>query len=139
MPLQELVIRHCEMKCTSAELAAKGRELGSLIQKHDKVTQEKKDTVAAFKVQLDELDSDLRNLARVVTTGIEMRPVECGERFNRERELVETYRIDTTEIVANRPMTADEAREARQVNLELVPPKIKPLASGPFDGDGEEA
>lgn len=126
MALQERCFHDCEVKCTETEVAAKGRELARLLEQRDDVDEDKRETVKAFKVQLDGLDEEIRDTAKVVTSGVEMRPIECAERFVKDRALVETYRLDTGDVISERPMTVEEARQARQVNLELVPEKTAP-------------
>lgn len=140
MELQSRVHHKCEITCTEIELTAKGKELAGLVATHDEITEEKKEAVSRFKTQLDDVNEKIRKVAKVIETGIEMRPIECSERYNTERMVVETYRMDTGDVISNRPMTATEAREAKQGDLtfDLVTggkgKKDDKDDSGPFAG-----
>lgn len=77
----------------------------------------KKVAAAAFKEEHELLNSNAKQLAREVHTRQEMRDVEVEYRHDDIRLHVDTIRCDTGEVISSRPMTADEARDARQTKL----------------------
>ncbi len=54
--------------------------------------------------EVKEYNRDILNLRGIADTGIEWKGVECEQRFDYAREVVDIFRIDTGEYVRSRPM-----------------------------------
>lgn len=96
---------------TEDELRQNGLTLARLIAKHEEVESEKKLANNGFKERIDEINSSLRKISRIVADGREWRLVEVYEALNREELKVETIRTDTGEIVSRRDPTPDERQQ----------------------------
>jgi hypothetical protein len=77
----------------------------------------KKLAASQFKEEHELLNSNAKQLAREVHTRQEMRDVEIEYQHDDIRLAVDTIRCDTGEVIHSRPMTADEAKDARQAKL----------------------
>lgn len=105
----------CEL--TEYEVAERAKTLAELHAKQDKLEVEKKAVVDDFKGKLDHVERDMKILARQVRDRSEHRDVEVDERLDDIRFVIETFRLDTGEIIRSRPMTQDEKTEAMQASL----------------------
>ena len=118
------------------EVRLKGEELARKRKAWEAKKLERKEVVANFKSQLDELDDAIRDLAEQVKSRREQRDVEVIERRNYQQGLVETYRADSGEVVRSRAMTAGE----RQVSLLGLSAGVRRGGKKTdADGQGDEA
>jgi hypothetical protein len=58
--------------------------------------------------EVKEYNKDILNLRRIADTGIEWKAVECEQRFDYNRVVVDIFRIDTGEFVRSRAMKDHE-------------------------------
>jgi hypothetical protein len=75
-------------------------------------------TLAAIKVDEDkrkDINADIKakkkaldNLEKMLTSGVEQRDVKCREVMDWPRKSVTVTRLDTSEVITERPMRADE-------------------------------
>lgn len=101
------------VQLSDEEVRLRGEELAAKRKEWEAVKAEAKAAAQAAKSQLDELDTDISELARVVRARTEWRDVEVIEQRDFDRGLVETIRTDTGEVVRSRAMTGGE----RQITL----------------------
>lgn len=99
------------------EVAARAQLLARGITDLRKVQLEKTLANAGFKSRLDGLESRVEDLAHQVATRSEKRDVEVEVRKDDLRYVVEKIRLDTGEVIFNRPMTTDEVKDANQQKL----------------------
>jgi len=78
-----------------------------------------KATAAMAKYEEKKLTATVDIHAMEVTTRTEVRNVECKEVADIRRLIVETIRMDTSEVIHTRPMDAAEREELRQGKLDL--------------------
>lgn len=117
------IINGTEMKSlpvdlTETERIQYARQLAQEFAKYDMIEADKKDATARLGKMLKEQRALLDDLTERVNTGKEFREVECEILFDFQRRLVETYRNDTRQLVASRPMTKDEYRAHLQTSLD---------------------
>lgn len=97
---------------TEEEKAVKSKELCTTLLERAALELEKKDTMADFKKSLSDKNDEIDELARLISTGIEYRPVACRDFERFERNQVETVRLDTGEVVRSRVMGPSERQTA---------------------------
>jgi hypothetical protein len=99
---------------TSQEKLIKGEELVKRLEEKEELEDRKKTAADDFKSAIGVKEFDVKKLARQIGTGIEHREIECRELFHFARNLVETIRLDTGEVIRSRAMRPEE----RQAGLE---------------------
>jgi hypothetical protein len=93
-----------------------------------KVDEEKrKDINADIKAKKKELDS----LEKMLTSGVEQRHVKCREVMDWPRKSVTVTRMDTSEVITERPMRQDEL----QIKMRLDEAAQKKAAKGKGEKD----
>jgi hypothetical protein len=114
-----LVIETKTLPCalTAAEVATRADELSVCLGKLETLDEERRAMLSAFKERTDMLASAVKRLAGIVRTRSEDRPVACSVHYDEKAFVVEWVRTDTNEVVAQRPMSSDEAIEAAQQTL----------------------
>jgi hypothetical protein len=96
------------VKLTEPEIVGLAREAAEKQQRLEALEQEKKSTSASYKAQIEGERTLLKHLASVITSGTDMRSVECREVRDHRRGTVAHVRQDTGETIILRPMTAEE-------------------------------
>lgn len=76
---------------------------------------EAKEVASQYKATQDKLSATIKEASLKIASGFETRPVECEEVIDYERGRVTTTRLDTFEVVSERPLTNAE----RQRGLDL--------------------
>jgi hypothetical protein len=111
------------VKLTEGELLAKADELVRTLHaiKMEKADQD--DAKSAMKGRLVGLEKDADQLANIVRSKSEMREVETKVRLVDEKGVVETFRIDTGEVIGTRVMTGEER------NLKLFPREVEAVTA----------
>lgn len=117
------IINGTEMKSlpvdlTEMERIQYARQLAQEFAKYDMIEADKKDATARLGKLLKEQRALLDDITERVNTGKEFRQVECEILFDFQKRMVETYRNDTHQLVASRPMTKDEYRAHLQTSLD---------------------
>lgn len=97
---------------SEAEKALRADELAREVKRHGEIELAKKAAAEAHAKELKESDRRIGELAEQVRTGVEPREVECQEVVRFARNLVETIRLDTGEVVSSRAMRPEERQEA---------------------------
>jgi hypothetical protein len=111
------VIRKLKVRLTDVEWGAAAKQLGSVQADLNDMKQAQAQYVAEFKVAYQGLNEKFAQLGECVRSGEETRTVECMERGDAKRLVIELYRVDTGELVETRPMTSQEREDALQVTL----------------------
>lgn len=93
---------------TNEEVQKRGEELAGLFEKIEELKGAKADDMKAWKDRIETAQMNAHQLATIITTGFEDRPVTCCTTFDYQRLSVTTSRTDTGEILDTRPMTEDE-------------------------------
>lgn len=117
--------RSLPCKLTDSERRLRGVKLAEANHERAEIELRKKDASAGFREELKANGKRIEELSEQVSSGVEKRPVECCERPDEDRQVVEIYRVDTGAVIDTRPMTLDERQ-----------PKLFPLG-GADDGDDD--
>lgn len=104
-------------KLNQEELNLKTDNMVRNMATYDNVEADMKAASADFKAKLKKIDEEVRTAARQIAAKEEERPVRCEERPDVRRNLFQTYRLDTGELVSERVMTGDEIAGFRQPKL----------------------
>jgi DNA-directed RNA polymerase sigma subunit (sigma70/sigma32) len=107
------IFRDLKVKLTEAEWKAVASAMAAEQAKLAEVEAEKAEAMSTFKARIETHKTKFLELAEKVNSHEERRAVECVERPDYQRWVIELYRNDTGEMVEMRPMTAGE----RQVTL----------------------
>lgn len=109
MTKQEIIERDLPCRLTEAELLKKGDRLAAI----ELEIAELKDKRAGVSAEIKDLADERADLADAVDRKLEKRKVPCEWRKDFEAQRVVLVRLDTAEVVDERPLTADD----RQVSL----------------------
>lgn len=96
---------------TDDELLHRGNTLAELLDKIDSLEQQKKDSAADFKNQIETKETEASELSMVIRQKTEIREVEVRERKDYTVRKIYMVRLDTGEIYDSRPMNIDDAQE----------------------------
>lgn len=100
---------------TRAELAEKSQELARHTQLRDQLEQQKREIDKQLAAQIEAAISQVKVLAQHVSTGYEMRMVDCILHFHAPKEGRCTIeRADNGELIRERAMTSEEMQESLQ-------------------------
>lgn len=110
--LQNTFKQYLPCQLTEQERLLKSEELVKRLEEKDGLEDRKKSSADDFKSLITAKECEARRLRREVSTGIEHREVECQEVFRFARNLVETVRLDTGEVVSSRAMRPEERQAA---------------------------
>lgn len=97
---------------TRDEMLQKAEEMATQLKERAEVELTAKESAGEFKDQMKRLDRTIADRAEEVRTGVEYRQVECTERGDFRRNLVQVVRLDTGEIVRSRPMAVHERQDS---------------------------
>lgn len=114
------IFRDLKVKLTDAEWRAYVDEWAREQAKSHETLARKAEVMADFKSKIEAHENAERDLGEKVRSREETRAVECFEKHDGERFVVELYRADTGELVSTRPMSAAERHDALQAVLPLV-------------------
>lgn len=138
------------VRLTATETAEKSRELANksiraahVETKIEDIKSEAKDQIKMLKETLAELRGQVKELAHSIRKGEIVRPVLVEARVATDNSKAEIIRLDTGEVVEERPLTEDD----RQMELEEVLARIeadtkitdaKSRAAGERDDEDDE-
>ena len=108
------------VRLSTNDLVERGAQLSATLVRIGNDEAHAKAVAAGAKAALESLRGEAAELARVVHTRQENRPVECRDSYDRIALTVETTRLDTGEVVYSRPMTAEERKHALQEELDFA-------------------
>ena len=107
-------------KLTDEQVHEKGAAVANAIRDVRAHQDAQKATREMAKHEEKKLTATVDLLALEVSTRTETRLVECREVADIRRLVVETIRLDTTEVIHTRPMDAAEREELRQGKLDFL-------------------
>ncbi|KAF0218817.1 MAG: hypothetical protein FD174_2600 [Geobacteraceae bacterium] len=107
-----------ELPCilSREEKASYSDELARLTQEQAELKDRKKEITAEYKAKIDACTSQSRVIARKISTGKEMRDVECYWEFDYPRCVKSLIRADTFEPIETKTLTGEELQ--KQLNFE---------------------
>jgi hypothetical protein len=100
--------RSLPVKLTEDERLARAKDAAAKVAEYAAIETQKKALTSELTAKMKELRSETETLSQAVSSGIEYQPVEVVQHRNEERSLIETVRLDTSEIIDSRPMTVAE-------------------------------
>lgn len=110
----EIKTMDLEVELTASERLEAAEQLSARIDEKLQLMEQHKEHKAAMKRKEDELETEIKRLAKAHKTGKELRAVPIDERPDIRRGVVEVYRRDTDEFVSRRPLSQDEINQLRQ-------------------------
>jgi hypothetical protein len=116
----EMVKRQLPVFLSPEEFEAKAIELASASNQIEVLLGEKKDAAADYKLRIDRLTAERNRLADIVERKAEVREVECEERLNMDRKMVEIYRTDTGEFVESRGILPKDIQQGLRFSHDEV-------------------
>jgi len=105
---------------TEKELLERGQRAAELVSEIASQEEEKKAAAAAAKSKIDALEAQLRDVSREVRTKVERRQVEVRLEKDFDRNVEETVRCDTGEVVETRVLMPQERQTLIPVPDELL-------------------
>lgn len=103
------------------------------------IKQEKASSNQDLNKRLKDARKEMRELVALISTGQREETVECEERFNGKRKVMETVRVDTGAVLDSRPPTAEEANLGLFDRPEKSNGQGKPKRGRRDVGEDEEA
>jgi hypothetical protein len=100
--------RTLPVKLDDVERKAKALELARVIKEKSDLEESLSRLSNNMKIEIKTRSLKISMLAEIVDSGIERREVECFERQDREKLIVEIVRCDTQEVIQTREMTPNE-------------------------------
>lgn len=99
----------CEL--TPEEVKDYSSELARVTSEQERLEDEKRSVTSGYTDKINRCVLDMRTLARKISTGQEMREVDCAWKFDFKTATAKLSRSDTGEVVETRAMTAEELQE----------------------------
>ena len=93
---------------TEEDRLASSKKLAETLWERDNAQDEAKEAAAASRDKVKALSEIISELQTVVRSGVQHRFVDCEDRKNLPAGTIETYRLDTGEMVESRPMSSLE-------------------------------
>lgn len=106
---------HLSVKLTNSELLERSKELAKATQDLDSAENDKKSAMSQFTADMNIAKSVIGRISNTISSGEEMREVECEYRFSDEPGYKELVRLDTFQVVRSEMLTDAD----RQLKLEL--------------------
>lgn len=114
---QVKTIEQLPCKLTGEEKLMKGDQLVRLAIEVRDLEAEKKALASGIKAKIDEAKESMNELCREISTGEELRPIECMEHPRYDRMIVDIIRTDLGTVWKQRPIHPSE----RQLAMETGP------------------
>lgn len=111
------LFRDLKVDLTDAEWRSYVDAWGREQSKHHETMAEKAQVMADFKGRIERHENFMTDLGEKVRSHKETRAVECFEKPDETRFVMELYRQDTGELVETRPMNAQERHDVVQTTL----------------------
>ena len=113
----ERLIRWLPVPLTTEEFEAKAAELAQINLEMSDIRDAKKAAVADFNARIEERVAKVGVLAAIVDKRTEIREVDCVERVDIDRKLVDIIRADTGEVVDHRGITQRDIQQALPMDI----------------------
>lgn len=118
-----IVTKELECKLTSEEIRNLGVALANAIGELESLEQEKADFMADLKSRQKDARAKMKLLAEKIRSGLEVRLVECRIEKDFLANAVRAYRLDTGDLVEERPMTPEERQMMLMPETEPTGPR----------------
>lgn len=118
------LFRDLKVKLTDAEWRSYVDAWAREQSKAHETMAEKAEVMSKFKARIETHDNLMNDLGEKVRSHEETRAVECFEKHDEQRFVVELYRNDTGELVETRAMNAAERHEVVQATLPGVSKQV---------------
>lgn len=100
--------RLCRYEFSAEEKAVIATEMADAVSKVASKTDELKAVKSQIQSDIDLAQATLRQKAEHLRSGFEMRSIECEKVFFPKEKLAKWFRLDTMDLVHDRPMRPDE-------------------------------
>lgn len=117
--MQRTEVRHLPVKLHQSEVLVKAKQAAEGLSKLKGLEDDKAEATKDYAEQIKKKRRELDLLAHEVSTGTEVRPVECDLVPRRVDEMIDVVRPDTGEVVSSRPMTQSEREKLKQSALQF--------------------
>lgn len=107
-------------RLTQGELDERIKELGQVcgeLKRMESTRDNLREDLKHTKITIKELEQAQRGLADIIGSGHEVRPVSCSFSISEMNGRVMISRLDSGEVIEDRPATPDELAAARQGQL----------------------
>lgn len=116
MPQTKKLIRELECVLMDSEKLHRAEELSRGLRDQRELDDTMAAKKAVWKKIAQELELKIKHFSIIVHSGKETRPIECREEMNWPLKTVDCYRLDTGELVDNRPMYEHELQQEFNLN-----------------------
>lgn len=96
---------------TDEDKDGRKNRLADVVLELAEIDAKKAEAMSGFNKELKDKRKEMNALAAAIRTGQEKKELDCFERFDFRRNVVETRRSDTEEVIDERAMTMDERQE----------------------------
>lgn len=110
--LRRKMVKQLPVKLTTKEMLQAGRDQADAQEQHQEIERQAKQAASEYKGKLKQTAGTIIRLANLVRAGYEHREVKCEQVFDFDEGRVKIMRLDTAEIVEDRPLRADEGQMA---------------------------
>jgi hypothetical protein len=129
---RESETRELEFELTSEEVLDRARSLAEIETKLGELEAERKAVMAKFKFKKGELTEARRELSKAVTSGVDIREIECEWVPMWKQQQWVLQRTDTGDVIEQETMTKDDLQTSMDVGEETA------NDNGDNETDGEE-
>ena len=123
-------MRDLSVTLTEDELKVRAQDLATAIDERIDVEREKKEANDAWNRQVKDMGTRIVELACVVRTRTEIRPVECVKEVDTHNRETTIVRRDTGEAIETRDSTTKELETASQRSMFQAPNAQEPSQDG---------
>lgn len=125
-----LIKEYLKCQLTEKEKTELSAQIAKAISDRASAEAKLKEVSAAIKAQIAQLDAEISEKALKINNGYEYRNVEC--RMDKDYRLgsVTITRLDTGEVIRERPMTGEERQLELPSQKKEKPVKTKPSSKG---------
>lgn len=101
-----------ELRCdlSDAEIQQRGADAARLVTQIDALDEERRLAASDYRDQIKAKEGELRQLSREICERAVHRDVLCESRPDYAAGVMETVRLDTSELVRSRPLSYDERK-----------------------------
>jgi len=130
MSEEVLIKEYLKCQLTEKEKTELSAKIAKAISDRASAEAKLKEVSASIKAQIAQLDAEISEKALQINNGYEYRNVEC--RMDKDYRLgsVTITRLDTGEVIRERPMTAEERQLELPSQKKEKPVKTKPSTKG---------
>jgi hypothetical protein len=123
-PTEEKRIYTTNLKCelSAKEVREAADDLARNLDDLESIEADKKDVVEQFKAKTAAAEAEVIRLKNLVRNKYEFRDVKCEEVKNHKKSKCTVTRLDTKEVITDRPLRDDEKQRKMELSGEAGPP-----------------